>query len=889
MRYLLSLFILVWSASFSVHAAIEYTPEEALFITTQQNSTIPIYIPYSSVKDQDVQFLFALISQLNQHSGLKFTLVNEGFGVSFGKVAQGEMAVLSDVTPLIEREDVLFFTPVYYKRPTYVLSRSSLEDCCSSGQAFAGRSVAAVAGSYYETSLKALGAEVIPFTTYHDLMQAFNQGRFQMAVLDWPDADDLIRETKRVSNGHDQTHIFVKELQAGLMPVNEVALAVNKKYPALFSILQKHFDVVEQTVNLEVNTGFLPSYTSEELAYLTENATPRLCIPDVGAPYNSPDETGKRQGLVIDKLAVIAEKIGLVFETMTLPITTYGTREVDALCDVFFNSTRAQLPESFYTGNQSFYLGNAVTIAMSDNPEFFTYERLPDYNVGLPLPRLLGNSLAAQNTYADDFDKLLKALEAGRIDVILTTVEQAMYYRLANPQLNLSIGALDTSPLDIRFAAKQQHKLLVDILDRGLSLVTPAEQEYLKHKNILSHPNASNNSLLLYILMTLLSVVSISLIMALKQYRKNKAQRHLVNKQYAFLNELAHELRTPLNGVYGILQILKSHDRLPEELAPILDLGLVSAENIISMVSDLLEVERLRLGQLNLDLNECDPSKIIKELVQSQRDAFGNKNIELEYCVDSGVPRVMTTDIARLTWVMTRLLGNAVAVTECGVISVRLMAVNKKLLIKIRDAGPGIEHNKIASILSEKALSSISPSLSHEQLSLAVTKAMIELLGGEIEVVYHPGMGTEYSVLLPMHLGDIAIEHQGDKTTFWHEKRALIAEISKEGELQLSEYCRALGMVIDKASNEADFILHITANLYDVIMLDVDLLALNSKKLIVKFDTLLKHTPIVALVENVTEYEVTQLLLSGFSDVIVKPIRPEQVASLLQRLGIGAN
>ncbi|MFN8576597.1 MAG: 7TM diverse intracellular signaling domain-containing protein [Candidatus Sericytochromatia bacterium] len=243
-----------------------------------------------------------------------------------------------------------------------------------------------------------------------------------------------------------------------------------------------------------------------------------------------------------------------------------------------------------------------------------------------------------------------------------------------------------------------------------------------------------------------------------------------------FLANTSHELRTPLNGIIGISESLIDGvaGKLGSKANENLEIVVSSAKRLANLVNDILDFSKLKNKDLNLNIKTVD-IKSLTDIVFVIMANSKRKDVELQNLINIESPFVLA-DEDRLHQIMNNLIGNAVKFTEHGFISVS--AINEKDFLKIiiEDTGIGIPENKISDIFKpfEQVDSSTSRNYGGTGIGLTITKHLIELHGGSINVESKIGEGSKFIFSLP-----ISKEKPKQKTT-----QELISKVKYESEIE---------------------------------------------------------------------------------------------------------
>jgi signal transduction histidine kinase len=222
-----------------------------------------------------------------------------------------------------------------------------------------------------------------------------------------------------------------------------------------------------------------------------------------------------------------------------------------------------------------------------------------------------------------------------------------------------------------------------------------------------------------------------------------------------FLATTSHEIRTPLNGILGMAQVLLADRRLVSDVRERIQLLMGAGQTMKTLVDDILDVAKMEAGELTVQANEVNLSRLIADCVGLWREAAANKGVALE-CVLDNVPARVATDGDRLKQIVSNLLSNAVKFTNEGSVTleVRGGARDGETVVDfaVRDTGIGIEEADQARIFEAftQANSSTTRKYSGTGLGLAISQRLAKALGGAIRLESAPGKGSCFTLSLPL-------------------------------------------------------------------------------------------------------------------------------------------
>ena len=240
-----------------------------------------------------------------------------------------------------------------------------------------------------------------------------------------------------------------------------------------------------------------------------------------------------------------------------------------------------------------------------------------------------------------------------------------------------------------------------------------------------------------------------------KLSRAKEAAEDASRLKSEFLGNLGHELRTPLAGMIGIASLLAGTELGPKQREYV-DTVLRSAEALLVVINDLLDLSKIETGRLVIEEKRFEPRKTVDEVIGLLEARAVQKGIELKAQINPGVPSEAVGDAARLRQVLANLVGNAIKFTERGRVEVEVKGVAKgedlvETQFVVRDTGIGIDEKEQEIIFDKFTQVDGSASRRYQGtgLGLAISRQLVDLMGGDIGVESRSGAGSTFWFKVP--------------------------------------------------------------------------------------------------------------------------------------------
>jgi signal transduction histidine kinase/CheY-like chemotaxis protein len=361
-----------------------------------------------------------------------------------------------------------------------------------------------------------------------------------------------------------------------------------------------------------------------------------------------------------------------------------------------------------------------------------------------------------------------------------------------------------------------------------------------------------------------------------------------------FLANMSHEIRTPLTGVIGFAGLLAARDDLPAEAQRYVRRIHTSAGALLGVVNDVLDFSKLEANQVELDRRPLDPKAFVEETADLVRDQAARKGLKVSVAVGEGLPAWIEADGARLRQVLLNLLTNAVKFTEAGgvTISAEREAEGARLRIAVQDTGVGVPPEVAGRLFQRFSQVDGSSTRQHggSGLGLAISKALIELMGGQIGMESEPGHGSTFWFTVPAEATAPAAERpgepaQGAELEVGAVRILMVDDVAVNREL-VAAMLQPFDVRVVEADSGAAAIRAARRTGFDLILMDLQMPGMDGLAAAAEIRAaceLNRATPILALSANILPEQVEACLAAGMDDHIGKPIDPAELIDKIAR------
>ena len=369
---------------------------------------------------------------------------------------------------------------------------------------------------------------------------------------------------------------------------------------------------------------------------------------------------------------------------------------------------------------------------------------------------------------------------------------------------------------------------------------------------------------------------------------KEAAQKAKKTKEM-FLANMSHEIRTPLTGIIGFIEILQQKI-LPKEIKEIIDTISNSADTLLNIVNDVLNLSKIETEGVIIHKDNFNPTTSFINTINLFKARALEKNIN--YIYDVNITDCVISDEHRLKQILANLIGNAIKFTpENGEvkISIKTKEENENSVIvdfSVEDSGIGIAQNKLQTLFKPfSQIEGTEETYGGSGLGLYISAQIIEKLGGKLQVKSEEGKGSKFYFRLEFRKCKKITKIENKNVSL--VGKILVAEDNKVNQELIKAILKTKGNIKTIIVNNGEEAVNkFKEEKFDLVLMDVFMpimRGIEATQLILEYEknNNLKHTPIVVLTANALDGDKEKFLKQGFDDYIAKPIKNAELDNVL--------
>ena len=367
---------------------------------------------------------------------------------------------------------------------------------------------------------------------------------------------------------------------------------------------------------------------------------------------------------------------------------------------------------------------------------------------------------------------------------------------------------------------------------------------------------------------------------------KEQAEQAVIAKSQ-FLANMSHEIRTPLNGVLGTTQLLSTSNLAEEQKAQVSTI-MQSGKVLMHLIDEVLDISKIDANEITLEYSNVNISQMINDTTEGFRATAQRKDLELRVNTKDVEGLILEVDYLRLGQVINNLISNAVKFTEHGFIAVDVSYDQEKSLLNVAviDSGIGVSDEQQAIIFDKfkQADNTTTRKYGGTGLGLALSSALVDLMGGELSVESKLGEGSRFYFSFTAnkakgpvdkkHANSVSVESQDEFKPLMGS--VLVVEDNSVNFLIIKSFLTKLGVSIEWAKDGEQAVKKFADGKFDLILMDCMLPVLDgydaTKQIRQLGITNADNIPVIALTADASPENKVKCISSGMNDFLTKPV-----------------
>ncbi len=785
-------------------------------------------------------YAYEYYRKLSEYTGWKYDYVYGGFNELYQMLLEGRIDLLAGLAWREERASLIGYPKAVMGNESYCLLKHDKDVNITTDPASLNGCKIGVLDSVMVSVLDQylakhhVRAEVVPFSDHERLFKAFDSHEVDILAAESDGAHNREGTEVLAVFGSSDYYLCVNIKRPDLLAELDAAqVQLDAEEPNYLNSLRAKYYSVSVTARAfsQTEREWMKSHDSLHVGYL-----------DNYLPYSDTDAQGNVDGVVKDLVPAIMKALGM--QDVTVTYSSYKSH--DAMIAAI---TKGEIDVVFPVGGSLYfseengiYLSNAVSsspaelVYKGDFSEKTTRHFAVNENNRMQYYFVRTNYPDAEITFYPSSDACLEALMAGKAGCV--TLNGIRSIDILRNRKYKDLSFLQTSYSDARsFGVEIGNKGLLKLLNRGINVLGSDYTQNISHlyaSGLYSYGVMDflqdHMALFVLVILTIAAFVFYllfrNMLRTRRDYEKLKkvrseleeknrelaksqkglsdalaAAEHANRAKTDFLNNMSHDIRTPMNAIVGFTALAASHIDNKEQVRDYLGKISVSSQHLLSLINDVLDMSRIESGKMTIVETDVHLPDLVHDLRTIIQSNIASKQLDLFIDTQDIRHEDIITDKLRLNQVLLNILSNAIKFTPAGgTISFRVIekpspaADLARYEFRVKDNGIGMSkefQKTIFEAFTREKTSTVS-GIQGTGLGMAITKNIIDMMGGVITVHSTEGKGSEFIVELPCKISQAPVKFEplpGLKGL-----RALVADDDTNTCLSICSMLREIGM-----------------------------------------------------------------------------------------------
>lgn len=867
-------------------------------------------------------YAYEYYRKISEYTGWKYEYVYGSYTDLYNLLLEGKIDLLAGLAWKESRKNIIAYPEAAMGSETYSLVKHESDSSINANyNTLNGKTIGVLNSAMVDTLEKFLRSHnvkaiIVPFDDYDLLFQAFDSAQVDVLAAEGDGAYG--RESAEILYPFGASDYFLcvsihrPDLLAQLNTAQAQLMTEEPNY--ISSLRAKYYPVSISS----------RAFSDTEKEWINSNASLKVGYLNDYLPYSDTTEDGSTNGIIKELIPQLLERLAITniqpiykgFDSYDEMIEAMNASEVDVIFPVGGGL--------YFSEENGIYQSNAVTssitelVFLHDSDHINSKTFAINQNNRMQYYYVINNFPDAKIVYYPSINECLDAVLSGKVDC--TTINGLRSDILKNRKYrNLSMHQLKTSD-DRCFGIQIGNEGLLKLINRGMNIVGTEYAQELSYKYSQKLYDYSISDFIkdhMYVFGSLLLLVVVIILVLLirdsKHYKAALDAAENANRaKTIFLNNMSHDIRTPMNAIVNFTELAQASVGNKEQTADYLSKISVSSKHLLSLINDVLDMSRIESEMISLAEETINIAALIEDLQTIIQPTVAEKKQNFSVDFSKIENQNIITDKLRLNQILLNILSNAIKFTnEGGSISLNVSeeetkAENKQpqtsvYEFRIKDNGIGMSHEfqKIIFDSFTRERTSTVSGIQGTGLGMAITKKIVDMLGGTIQVQSEEGHGSEFIVRLPCKISSEKTEQIGKSKPAknalvqadFSGKRVLLAEDNEMNQMIAVANLENAGFAVEVANDGVEALEKVSTNpagYYDVILMDIQMPKMDGYEAARRIRALPEpekaSVPIVAVTANAFGEDCEAALKAGMNKHLAKPYDIPQIIQTIYSL-----
>ena len=861
-------------------------------------------------------YAYEYYRKISEYTGWKYEYVYGSYTDLYNLLVEGKIDLLAGLAWKESRKNIIAYPEAAMGSESYSLVKHESDSSIDANyNTLNGKTIGVLNSAMVDTLEKFLRSRNVqaiikPFDDYDLLFRAFDSTQVDVLAAEGDGAYGRKSAEILYPFGASDYYLCVSIHRPDLLAqLNTAQTQLMTEEPSYISSLRAKYYPVSISSR---------AFTATEKEWLASNSSLKVGYLNDYLPYSDTNEDGSLNGMLKELIPQLLERLGLTdlqtsfkgFNSYDEMIAAMNASEVDVIFPVGGGL--------YFSEENGIYQSNAVTSSITELVSLYDSDYLSsktfavNQNNRMQYYYVINNFPDAKILYFPSINECLDAVLSGKVDC--TTINGLRSDILKNRKYrSLSMHQLKTSD-DRCFGIQIGNEGLLKLINRGINIVGTEYAQELSFKYSQELYDYSIGDFIkdhMYVFGSLILLVVVIILFLLARDSKHykaalDAAENANRAKTIFLNNMSHDIRTPMNAIVNFTELAQTSVDDKKQTADYLSKISVSSKHLLSLINDVLDMSRIESGMFTLVEETINIASQIEDLKTIIQPALEEKKLHFSVDISNIKNQTVQTDKLRLNQILLNILSNAIKFTnEGGNISLNVSEEEIKTESKhsqtslfefrIKDNGIGMsrEFQKIIFDSFTRERTSTVSGIQGTGLGMAITKKIVDMLGGTIEVQSEEGQGSEFIVKLTFKISSEKIEQIAPTPieADFKGKRVLLAEDNEMNQMIAVANLENVGFAVEVANDGLEAVEKINSNpagYYDVILMDIQMPRMDgyeaARKIRVMADSKKASVPIVAVTANAFGEDCEAALKAGMNKHLAKPYDIPQIIQTLYSL-----